>query len=284
MKYVLFILVIASVAWFSSCTKTVNIEHDVHDTLYLTQIKVDTFHSIVIRTDTLIKQDNNTDTVIQVKHDTIIVTKITTDTLFKTLFDSIYLTKTTHDTVTKIQYSTDTVNNYITVLKYDTILKINTVTVTDTLYQYVNPAGYPVPATDSQFLFIYFDTIPGLVIHSLTFTNINSWIPVSPYKPGQGQYTQIFTCSPQYDLSEGWFVRVPTPMICNISIDYDWTAPGPVHFILNTFNLGPGIPSSWETSSPGGLGGSPGSVFHDYVAQFNYINLPVIGQLTIQNH
>lgn len=284
MKYILPMLILATIGWCSSsCVKTMNVEHDFHDTVYLPST-IDTVHIVVVRTDTVIKQDNHLDTVIQVKHDTVIVTKTTTDTLFRILYDSIYLTKISHDTITKTQYLTDTITNYITVIKYDTILKINTVTVTDTLYQYVNPSGYPVPATDSLFLSIRFDTIPGLVIHSITFTNVNSWVPVYPVKPGQGQYTQVFTCSPRYDPYEGWFVRVPSPMICNISIDYDWTAPGPVNFILSSIPLGPGVTTSWETSSPGGLGGAPGTVFYDFGARLNYVDLPAVGLLTFQNH
>lgn len=72
---------------FLSCTKTVvrNFYTPVHDTLY----KVAPF--ILQSSDTVIKADVTTDTLMQVRHDTLIITKYFTDSV--KVIDTVYMTK-----------------------------------------------------------------------------------------------------------------------------------------------------------------------------------------------
>jgi hypothetical protein len=316
MKQILIALVV--IVSLHSCTKTITVDHDIHDTTYISQyqIKIDTFNRFSIVRDTVVIQDTHTDTVTQIKRDTLIVTTKKTDTLFKSFYDTVYLSKfihdtvisvktivqkdtvfTTqivqlHDTVSKYVYLHDTIDNFQKIFIHDTVIQINTITKVDTLTNYItaNWLGYPVPAPGAgQLLYVYLDTIPGLVIHSIEFQNIFSWVPMPqmenyPY----GLFTQDVTYfkfdnNPYVNDGRNLQIAVPGPMVCNIIINYDWTAETGASFRLDTFNPGPGIYSSWETHSPGGLGGSPGTVFKGQVATFQSINLPNVFQLTIAN-
>ncbi len=197
MKFILAILAISALSWFTSCTKKIDVIHNNYDTVYLTQLKVDTFHTIIVRTDTVVKNNYHSDTVVQVKVDTLFLIKTTTDTLFRTYLDTVYLTKGLHDTLiqvkTIIQHDTliqtkfdttvrtvvqhDTVTNTkivtvpdtVTKLVYlrDTINNIMKVFITDTIIK-VNTVVtydtvlryqslYPVPATDSVVMRYFLD-------------------------------------------------------------------------------------------------------------------------------
>jgi hypothetical protein len=294
MKFILTLLTIASIAWFVSCTKKIDVLHDIHDTLYLQQVRVDTFHSVFTRIDTIVLHDNHKDTVVQIKHDTLILTKTTTDTLFKNLFDTVYLTKTLHDTITKTVYIHDTLNNCFTIIIHDTVIRIVTVVQIDTVTNYVrsNWLNYPVPAPDSvkQF-FVHFDTIPGLTITSIEFQNIYSWdLSAGSF----GFFSQditynapIFTQvafngpAPVHD----WQIYLPGPMVCNIIITYNWLdgVTFPI-FQLETFPSNPGPITRWETTAPGGISQGPGSIHIGQTSRFDYINLPSVFEMNIRNH
>jgi hypothetical protein len=289
MRYTLAFFTIALIL-LNSCTKKIDVIHDIHDTIYLEQTRVDTFHIVVTRIDTVILHDNHTDTVVQIKHDTLILTKTTTDTLFKNIFDTVYLTKTLHDTVTKTVYVHDTINNYICVVKHDTVIQIVTVVQIDTVTNFIrtNWNNYPVPAPDSgKLLFIHFDTIPGLTITSIEFQNIYSWFPAAGSSPGYffqdvtyhaPIFTQVaFNSPPPF---HDWQIYLPGPMVCNIIITYDWDAntSHPV-FQLETFPTNPGPRTIWETTAPGGLPGP----HMGQVSRLDYINLPTVFEMNIRN-
>src|SRR5450432_432423 len=237
MKTATVILVaISMVVIYTSCVKTVDVIHNIHDTTILNHLQIDTFTRTSVKYDTTVIHDNNLDTVIQVKHDTIVVKTTTTDTLFKVFSDTLYLTKTVydttvktatiikhdtvinymtvtkydtvtnyvtvlkHDTVTKTQYLHDTLNNFTTVIQSDTIIKINTVIKTDTLYQYGFISNYKVPATDSMTIYLEYDTLPlTFKWDSIVIQNIETYVPpLIPFESGP-TYTQQNTYYPSND-------------------------------------------------------------------------------------
>jgi hypothetical protein len=289
MKYTLTLLAIALIS-LNSCTKRIDVIHDIHDTLYLEPVRVDTFHSVVTRIDTIVLHDNHTDTVVQIKHDTLILTKTTVDTLFRNLFDTVYLTKILHDTVNKTVYVHDTINNYICIVKHDTVIQVVTVVQIDTVTNFIrtNWKNYPIPAPDSgQLLYVHFDTIPGLTITSIEFQNIYSWVPEAGNSPGFFSqditlHAPIFTqvafngTPPVHD----WQIYVPGPMVCNIIITYDWNATFLPVFQLETFPTNPGVRTTWETYAPTGIPGP----HTGQVSRLDYINLPTVFQMNITSH
>jgi hypothetical protein len=279
MKYILILLSFVSILCCTSCVKTVDVEHNIHDTLYLFQ-KIDTFRITTVRTDTVIKHDNHVDTVIQVRHDTLILTKTITDTLFKYYLDTVYLTKILHDTVTEIVYIHDTVNNIRVVTQHDTIIQTNTVVVVDTVYSYYSlGVNYPVPARDSGQIFITFDTVPGLTINNIQIINLQSYVPGSQTFQTPATYTQVSNYLPINYPLYGWMIHPVGPMICTIVFNYTWTVPNPVTITFQTFDH----VHSWSAQTLNPTGGANGTT-HTSQAVFSYIDLTQIFFMGIKNH
>lgn len=279
MKYFLILLSVASFACLNSCVKKIDVIHDIHDTVFISPLKTDTFSRVTIHTDTVIKNDNHIDTVIQVRHDTLILYKTTSDTLFKYYLDTVFLTKTLHDTVTKSVYMFDTVNNIQVITLHDTIIRINTVVTVDTVYTYSNSTNYPVPARDSGQIYITFDTIPGFVLTDIQITNLLSYIPGTLTDQTPAQYTQVSDYVPINYPNYGWMIHPVGPMICNIVFYYSWTVPNNITTTLQTFDYS----HSWSTLPLNPTGGADGTV-HVSKAVFNYIDLTKIFFITIKNH
>jgi hypothetical protein len=245
MKYFLILLTFASALFFPSCVKTVDVFHDVHDTLFLSRLQTDTFRTVTVHSDTVVKQDNHADTVIQVRHDTLIITKTITDTLFQR----------------------------------DTVLQTHTIVEVDTVYSmgYSLGLNYAVPATDSGRIYIVWDTVPGLVINNIEITNLGSYIPGSGQFPGQ--YSQVCNYKPTYYTNYGWMIHPVGPMICNIVINYTWTVPYFPNFTFQTFDH----THSWSVQTTDKLGGADGTQFTSR-AVFSYIDLTQIFFIQIRNH
>ena len=281
MKQFLVLLFVVSVTGLTSCVKTVDVQHDIHDTVYLSPLKPDTFRTITIQIDTVIKYDNHIDTVIQVRHDTLILIKTTTDTLYRYFLDTVYLTKILHDTITQMVYLHDTVNNTRVVIQHDTIVQTNTVVVVDTVYNYGSALGlnYPIPATDSGFIFITFDTVPGLTINNIEIVNLQSYIPGSRTDQTPPAYSQVNNYLPVNYPNNGWMIHPVGPMICNITITYTWTVPYYPAFMFQTFDH----QHSWNFQTSAKIGGANGAVFTSK-AVFNYIDLSSIFFIYIKNH
>lgn len=280
MKYVFILLAIVSIAWFTSCTKKIDVVHDIHDTLYRYVLKSDTFHTIVIHVDTIVKQDKHEDTVIQVRHDTLILTKTTTDTLFRNLFDTIYITRTLHDTITKTVYLHDTINNMQVVIQHDTIIKTNTVITVDTVYSYVYSlnTSYPLPATDSGQIFITYDTLPGFRLDSIQIINLASYVPESQTSQTPARYTQVSTYIPINYPNYGWMIHPVGPMICTMTFYYTWITPNAVMTTLQTFdNLHSWIIPSFDPAPP------PNGTEVQATRVFSYIDLSKIFFIRIKN-
>ncbi len=276
MKYSFFILAIASIALLTSCTKKIEVVHNNYDTVYLSVLRVDTFHTIVVRTDTVLK--HTADTLVEVKHDTLFLTKTTIDTLFRTYIDTVYLTRALHDTliqvktviqhdtiiatktilvpdtITKLIYLHDTINNIERVLIRDTIIKIETFVEHDTVLKYQPILGYAVPATDSVSIVVRIDS--NVTLHAITFTNLIS----SP----DGSI-QSFTTLPRnvvyadgyVDMYgqkyQGAIVTAPK-MLCSVSFDY-YTRIGVFIKLLGITNISQSYPSlEWVIATPGQVG------------------------------
>lgn len=279
MKYVLILLSVATILCFTSCVKTVDVEHDIHDTLYLLQPRTDTFRTVAVHTDTVIRQDNHVDTVIQVRHDTLILTKTTTDTLFKFYLDTVYLNRILHDTVTQIVYLHDTVNNIRIIIQHDTIIQTNTVIVVDTVYDYGYNLGlnYPVPAKDSGQIYIVWDTVPGLIINNIQIVNLGSYIPGSQFP---SLYSQVSDYLPAYyPQFNSWMIHPVGPMICTIVFNYTWTVGNSPSITFQTMDH----VHAWTTLTTNPLGGVDGTV-RTSQAVFSYIDLTKIFFIYIKNH
>ena len=245
MKYFLILLTFSAALFFASCVKTVDVFHDVHDTVFLSKPTTDTFRTVTIHTDTVVKQDNHVDTVIQVRHDTLIITKTTTDTLYQR----------------------------------DTIVQTHTVITVDTVYSlgYTIGVNYVVPATDSGRIYIVWDTVPGLVINNIEITNLGSYIPGSGQFPGQ--YSQVSNYLPTYYDNLGWMIHPVGPMICNIVINYTYTAPYYPIFTFQTLDH----THSWSIQTSALTGGATGTQY-TWRAVFSYIDLTQVFFLQIRNH
>ena len=263
----------------NACTKKIDVIHDIHDTVYMSQLKSDTFTRVSVHMDTVIKYDNHVDTVIQVRHDTLILTKTTTDTLFKYFLDTVYLTKILHDTTTKLVYMYDTVNNIEVVVQHDTVLKTNTVVTVDTVYGYSLGVNYPVPAKDSGQIYITFDTVPGFILHDIQITNLLTYIPGTLTDQTPAQYSQVSDYVPINYPNYGWMIHPVGPMICNIVFNYSWTVPNNITTTLQTFDHS----HSWSTLPLNPTGGADGTI-HTSRAVFNYIDLTKIFFINIKNH
>jgi hypothetical protein len=281
MKQILILLFVVSFTGFTSCIKTVDVQHNFHDTVYLSPLKPDTFRTTATQIDTVIRYDNHIDTVIQVRHDTMILIKTTTDTLYRFYADTVYLTRILHDTVTKMVYLHDTLNNTRTIIQHDTVIRTNTVVVADTVYNYGSALGlnYPVPAKDSGFIFITFDTVPGLTINNIEIVNLQSYVPGSGTDQTLPVYSQVSNYLPVYYPNDGWMIHPVGPMICNITITYSWTVPNYPAFMFQTFDH----QHSWNFQTSAKIGGSNGTVFTSK-AVFNYIDLSSIFFIYIKNH
>lgn len=245
MKYLLILLSVASFACLNACTKKIDVIHDIHDTLYLSPTKSDTFTRVAVHVDTVIKYDNHLDTVIQVRHDTLILTKTTIDTVFKS----------------------------------DTVYRTNTVVTVDTVYTYSLGVNYPVPARDSGQIYITFDTIPGFVLTDIKITNLLSYIPGTLTDQTPAQYSQVSDYVPINYPNYGWMIHPVGPMICNIEFYYSWTVPNNITTTLQTFDYS----HSWSTLPLNPTGGADGTI-HNSKAIFNYIDLTKIFFITIKNH
>ena len=283
MKLFLILLSLVSVTWLSSCVKTVDVEHSIHDTLYLFHPQTDTFRTVTVHTDTVVRQDNHIDTVIQVRHDTLILTKTITDTLFRYYLDTVYLNRILHDTVTETIYLHDTVNNIRIIVEHDTIIKTNTVVRVDTVYSYGYSLGglnYPVPARDSGRIYIVWDTLPGLIINDIQIINLGSYVPGSQTDQTPAQYSQVSDYLPIYYPEQGsWMIHPVGPMICTIVFTYTYTVPHPVLITFQTFDHA----HSWSVMTVNKLGGADGQVF-TLKAVFSYIDLTQIFFIYIKNH
>jgi hypothetical protein len=295
MKSILSILTLASFAWLMSCTKKIDVVHDIHDTVYLTQIKVDTFHSIVIRTDTIIKHDNSEDTVI--RHDTLFLTKITTDTLFRSYIDTVYLTKALHDTivqvktvvqhdtvintqtvlvpdtVTKLVYLHDTIDNIVKVFIRDTVVQVNTIVEHDTVLKYQPVPGYPTPATDSVLIEFFMDS-SKITLHSITFTSL------LPSPDGTFQTVITLPVRATHGSTEetdyNGIVVVAPKMLCRIVFDYD--VYGGAVFELDTFDPFQ-FPKQWIVHSSGQIACNP---CHITTTSFDAVPIGEIASMSIR--
>lgn len=143
MKKLLFLLPIAC---FLSCTKTVvrNFYTPVHDTLY----KAAPF--VLQSTDTVIKADVTTDTLLQVKHDTLVITKTYTDSV--KIVDTVVVVKSFF-----AEYKGDSITIQT---EADSGLKILSVEV-DNMETYDPQSGF------SQ----YFIGVPDPKTHKITVPN-----------------------------------------------------------------------------------------------------------------
>ncbi|MDP9042880.1 MAG: hypothetical protein M3N30_12935 [Bacteroidota bacterium] len=274
-KLALLLLVLVILLSHQSCTKHIDIIHNVHDTLYIDgPAKIDTITRFVIRVDTVIRHDDHVDTVIQVKHDTLIIKSVRTDTLIQFLPDTIYLTKTLHDTVTRIQWLTDTINNYITVIKHDTVLRVDSVVTIDTVYSSNFQNSYPVPATDNGLIFIAYDTIGGTFwLDSITITNLASWDNHNKV------YTQHNAYIPKWDSNfKTYVIRGPFSMIANLQFHYHWDVVASPQIMLSTFDHY----HSWTAQTPNPQGGAPGTI-RQIDWGFNFIDLGQVFTIYIKN-
>ncbi len=138
--------------------------------------------------------------------------------------------------------------------------QIDTVFVRDTL----NPS-YLEP-TDSQLVYLVFDTVSGFQLDSIVITDLNSNISRS-YQP------EFFL--------ESYVFHPLTPMICKIDFYYEWIEPTPPTFapIISMYSFT--YDHSWTVQVPNK---SPHDGIHQTVAMFSPIDIKDIFTIKFQNH
>lgn len=244
MKYILILItVVIALSLSVSCKKLSRVDPDpIHDTIFVDRTQVDTVRFYATKSDTIIRYNNDT-TIRDIYHtDTIIVVKTQYDTLVQHKYDTVYLTKTTHDTINRFVFLSDTVNNYITIVKHDTVLQTQIVIQTDTIWgQFAS-----MPSTGRQHIAIhqYSDTSTPGQLHSKIIKIVIGGVT---YVPGPDTV---------WKNSAGEFIDVPNNQITNMQITisqdkYSWATIAiykfyPSNYVMYMTGLQIGGPSDTQ--------------------------------------